>query len=268
MSTPAKRLPPSRQLSLLDAVIIILASCSVVIFVFTIGAKFLGRDTFDKLPDFLKDSYSALWSAGVVAGGALTGSVIDALSKRESTKGNFILYIMGTTIAIMILIVGTIELTKSTEPPRFSVPNGAKAIEVRGNTTAPIAFFLQNKGFGGNPVRILGSYEIKDGELTGSIKGSELYPMLTAAPLNVHLSAISIHVCYLAVRNGTPTLTQAPELPTDSNREAISTPANVQSPYKIPDFKFSIDVTHIDNIAPPYLCAYVTGEPNAFLALF
>jgi hypothetical protein len=248
--------------------IIILASCSLVIFVFTIGAKFLGRDTFDKLPDFLKDSYKALWSAGVVAGGALVGSVADALSRRESTKENFLFYIMGTTLAIMILIVGTIELTKTTEPPQFSVPVGAKAIDIRENTSKPVDFFLQYRGFGGNPVRILGSYEVKAGTLFGNVSGSELDPMVTAAPANVHLSAISIHVCYLANRNGMPTFAQSPELPTSSNREAISTAANISVPYKIPDFKFSIDVAHIDNIGPPYICGYIDGEPNARLFLF
>jgi len=268
MATPQSKFAPSRQLSLLDAVIIILASCSVVIFVFTIGAKFLGRDTFDRLPDFLKDSYSALWSAGVVAGGALAGSVVDALSRRESTKANFIFYIMGTTIAIMILIVGTIELTKSTEAPPFLVPNGAKAIDIRVNSTKPIEFFLQNKGFGGNPVRILGSYEIKDGRLFGSVSGSQLDPMFTPAPPNVHLSTISIHVCYLSNRNGMPTFARSPELPTDANREAITTAANIAVPYKIPDFKFSINIADIDNIGPPYLCGYIDGEPNAHLMLF
>ena len=96
-----------RQLTLLDTMIVILTSCSIIIFIFTIGAKFLGRDTFDKLPDFLKDLYSALWSAGIVASGALAGSVLDTLSKRESTKTSFITYIMITTILIMALIVGT-----------------------------------------------------------------------------------------------------------------------------------------------------------------
>ena len=205
-------------------------------------------------------------SAGIVAGGALVGSVVDALSRRESTKTNFLFYILGTTVAIMILIVGTIELTKSTEPPQFSVPIGAKAIDIHENTRKPIDFFLQNKGFGGNPAQILGSYEVKDGALFGNVSGSELDPMI-GPPANVHLSTISIHVCYLSNRNGIPTIAQSPELPTNANRETISTAANITTPYKIPDFKFSIDIAHIDNIGPPYLCAIIYGEPNARLFL-
>jgi len=252
---------------LLDAVIIILTSCSILIFVFTIGAKFLGRDTFDKLPDFIKDSYSALWSAGAVAGGALAGSVVDALSRRESTKSNFVVYILVTTLLIMALIVGTIELSRSIEGPQFAVPTGATPIRVSKSTQQPVDFYLQNK-LSGNPVRVRGSFEIKNGRLTGQVTESELDPMQGPGAPNVRLTTISIHVCFLAVRNGFPILTQLPEFPTEANREKISAMANLQTPYEIPEFKFSIPIEHIDNIAPPYLCAFIDGEQNAQLILF
>jgi hypothetical protein len=267
-SEPGVTPTPGHQFSLLDTVIILLIACSIVIFVFTIGAKFLGRDTFDKLPDFLKDSYSALWSAGVVAGGALVGSVIDALSKRESTRASFITYVFVTTLLLMVLIVGTVGLSRAVEGPQFAVPNGATGLKLTPNTSGPVSFYLQNRLIGGNQARIRGSYQLKDGELTGEVVDSELEPATGAAVQAIELTSISIHVCYLAVRNGLPVSTQRPEFPTGSNREAISVPMNMQQAYQIPTFKFRIDVRRIDNIAPSYLCAFVDGQQNMHMIFF
>jgi hypothetical protein len=261
-------LPPessirARELTLLDTIIIILTSCSLVIFVFTIGAKFLHQDTFDKLPDFIKNSYSALWSAGVVAGGALVGSVIDALAKRESSKQSFILYIMVTTLLIMTLIVGTIELARSIDEPRFAAPSGAATIAIAGNTSRPISFYLNHSNNFGYPARIQGRYETKDGELSGEVLNSELEPVTPSivAP-TLQITSISIHVCYFGVQNHLPIFSQEPQFPTASNSQTISTMANMQQPFSIPNFKFKIDVTHVNSLAPPYLCAFVDGQQN------
>jgi hypothetical protein len=264
--------PPRKgSLSLLDAVIVILTSCSILIFVFTIGAKFLGQATFDKLPEFIKDSYSAIWSAGVVAGGALVGSVVDALSKEPSTKANFIVYILGTTILIMALIVGIVELSRNIEGPQFLVPMGATAIDLRRDSTQPMEFYLQNRLGFGNQVRISGTYTLKEGQLAGSITNSEVDPVYGATPgaaAAIKLNSLSIHVCYLAVRNGAPTYTQAPAFPTSSNSQGISTMMNIGSPYKIPNFSFSISIRNLDNIAPPYLCAFIDGDLNSHMTYF
>jgi hypothetical protein len=72
---------------------------------------------------------------------------------------------------------------------------------------------------------------------------------MASPPVNVHLTSISIHVCFLSVRNGMPALTLSPELPTDANQEAISTAANIQVLNKIRD-------------------GYVNREPNVHLVLF
>ena len=262
--------PSKGQLSLLDAVIVILTSCSILIFVFTIGAKFLGHATFDKLPDFIKDSYSAIWSAGVVAGGALVGSVVDTLSKSPSTKANFIVYILATTILIMALIIGTVELSRSIEGPQFSVPNGATAIDVSRDLAAPIDFYLQNKLGFGNQVRISGTYKIKDGQLTGSVSSSEVDPIIGLAPgaAPLKLTSISVHVCFLTVRGGAPIYTQVPAFPSATNGEKIATTTNISSPYQIPNFQFVIPVRKIDSIAPPYLCAFIDGEPNIHMTFY
>jgi hypothetical protein len=254
------------QLTLLDAVIIILISCSILIFVFTIGAKFLGQQTFDKLPDFIKDSYSAIWSAGVVAGGALVGSVVDALSKQASSKGNFVAYILGTTLLIMLLIVGTVELSRSIEGPQFSVPNGAKALDLLRDSTEPVDFYVQNKLIGGNQARITGSYTISKGQLKGTVANSELDPV--AGLPAIRLSSISIHICYLSVKNGAPIYTQVPEFPTAANSEKIATSMNLSSAYAIPNFQFSINIRKLENIAPPYLCAFIDGDQNVHLTFY
>jgi hypothetical protein len=265
----SKSPPRKGSLSLLDAVIVILTSCSILIFVFTIGAKFLGQATFDKLPDFIKDSYSAIWSAGVVAGGALVGSVVDALSKEPSTKANFIVYILGTTILIMGLIVGIVELSRNIEGPQFLVPMGATAIDLHRDSTQPIEFYLQNRLGFGNQVRISGTYSLKGGQLTGNVTNSEIDPVNGVAPgapvAAIKLNSLSVHVCYLAVRNGAPTYTQAPAFPTSSNSQGIATTMNIGSPYRIPNFAFSISTRNLDYIAPPYLCAFIDGELNSHM---
>jgi hypothetical protein len=192
--------------------------------------------------------------------------VIDALSKtRESTKGSFILYIMGTTILIMILIIGTIELSQRVDDPRFVAPSGATVISINSNTSSPVTFYLQNHANSGNQGRIQGTYQIKDGILTGEVANSELEPdprgVLPSAPL----TSISVHVCYFGVQNHLPIFGQVPQFPVPSNFKAITAMENMQQPFSIPAFTFAIDIKHADisYVAPPYLCAFVDG-PNAF----
>jgi hypothetical protein len=251
-----------RSLSLLETVIVLLMSCSIVIFVFTIGAKFLGRDTFDKLPDFLKDSYSAMWSAGVIAGGGFVGAVAKAFTKSERESANFTLHIVGTTTLIMVLVFATVAVSRSTEGPQFAVPMGARSIQLRKDSPKPIEFSLQNRSGGGVQARIKGEYQIKGGVLTGKVLDSELEPMFgvpTPWPPPAALNSVSIHACYLAVRNGYPVSTQEPELPMATNRQTIETMTNLRAPYRIPDFEFTFELTHLDAISPPYLCGIVEG---------
>jgi hypothetical protein len=129
---------------------------------------------------------------------------------------------------------------------------------------------LQNKLGFGNQVRISGTYRIKDGQLTGSVSNSEVDPIVGLAPGGspFKLTSISVHVCYLAVRGGAPIYTQVPEFPTATNGEKIATTTNIASSYPIPNFQFVIPARKMDSIAPPYLCAFIDGEPNIHMTYY
>jgi antirestriction factor ArdC-like protein len=176
---------------------------------------------------------------------------------------------LGLTILLMALIVGTIELARSVDEPRFVVPSGATAVSVTTNTSRPVHFYMQNRFSVGNQARIQGTYEVKDGELTGQVSNSEIepFPQGAVAP-STQMTSISIHVCYLGAQNHLPVFTQAPQFPIDSNRKLISTTANMQQPFPIPDFGFKIDVANLSYVSPPYLCAFVDGQQNFHLTYY
>jgi hypothetical protein len=113
---------------------------------------------------------------------------------------------------------------------------------------------------GGIQAQIKGTYEIKNGKLMGSVVDSELEPF-TVPP--TRYASLSIHLCYLAVRNGLPAAGLIPEVPLTNDRSVISATPNTGKAYKVPDFKFEIDASTIDNVGPPYLCALAHDDVDS-----
>lgn len=252
-----------RTFTLLDTVIVFLISCSLVIFVFSIAARFLGQDTFNRLPEYIRNSYAALWSAGVVAGGTLVGAVVDSLSKQTSTKGNFIAWVFLTTLLLMALIGGVIGLSKTLDRPLFTVPYGATPLDIANGNVENSTFHMQNP-FGYPRARLQGTYSIRNYILTGRLSDSELIPAPSMPGFNPTplFDSIAVHVCYLAAENGMPVLKFRPALPGPQNSETLNVHWNNSAPVAIPNFKFVINVHHIISIAPPYLCAILSGSSS------
>lgn len=265
MNTQANRSsfrPFGGPISLLESVIVALTSCSLVLFIFTIGARLMGDSTFDNLPEFLKDSYSAIWSAGAVAGGALVGSVIDTFSKREGSRANFFLYILTTTIVVIVLSWATMAVSRSMERPKFTVPYGAQAIDLSAPSGVSTSFLLLNRNFGFFNGPIKGEFTLQNGVVRGKVSDSviQFYKQMSGTFQNqprMNLQSVSLHACYSIADKGAISTERIPNNRTSKNGEKVVVDSNNFEPQKIPDFEFEFEFKGVPSsaISPPYICA-------------
>src|SRR5690349_11699482 len=101
---------PSGGSGLLEATIVLMFSVALVILVVTITGKFLGDDNFERLPDFIRDSYHALYS--LLAFGGI-GSLMALFQSRKgggTQAWQYLLYTLGASLFLFGLIWGAVAL--------------------------------------------------------------------------------------------------------------------------------------------------------------
>jgi hypothetical protein len=68
---------------LIDVFIVLALAGAIDIFIFAMATQFINNPVFDKLPSFITDAYSAIWSSAV-AGAAGVGAAIAKVLTRKS----------------------------------------------------------------------------------------------------------------------------------------------------------------------------------------
>lgn len=90
----------------LDSIIILLVSAALIIFLLWATSRTLGVDAFEHLPSWLENSYHAIWTA-IASGAAGIGlAIVQVLTRKaENPRPNYLLYILGTTVLLLLLIL-------------------------------------------------------------------------------------------------------------------------------------------------------------------
>jgi hypothetical protein len=109
-------MPPRVQarMGLLDSVIVLILACMLVLIVLWISSQLRGSNLFGNLPDWLTKAASSIWT---YLTGAASSTVLAIIRGRSSApKPNYLLWIFGTTIAVL-LIVGGVAAVIPPPPP-------------------------------------------------------------------------------------------------------------------------------------------------------
>jgi hypothetical protein len=95
-------MPPKSRLGLLDSVIILIIACMMVLILLWISSQIRGLDMFSKLPDWLTKAASSVWT--YLTGAGSSGLLALLRSKSEEPKPNYLLWIFGTVMAMLVLV--------------------------------------------------------------------------------------------------------------------------------------------------------------------
>jgi hypothetical protein len=100
-----KREQTSTSPGFLDSIIILLVSAALVIFLLWATSRTQGLgDTFEHLPDWLRDSYRAIWASVVTGATGIGLLIVKGFKEKGNPRPNYLLYILGTTVLLLLLI--------------------------------------------------------------------------------------------------------------------------------------------------------------------
>jgi|SRR6185295_771271 len=103
MTPPQPKVHPD----LIDAFIILLLAAAIAIFVFAMATQFISSPVFQKLPSFVTDTYTAVWSSVVAGAAGIGGALLKALTRTPGAQTpNYLFYVVFTAIGLIVLIVG------------------------------------------------------------------------------------------------------------------------------------------------------------------
>ena len=85
---PSER-TPSPKPDLMASLIVLFISAAINIFVFGFSSQYLGKENFQRLPDWIIGTYRGVWSS-VAVGGAGIGLAIVELSRTDENQAPII----------------------------------------------------------------------------------------------------------------------------------------------------------------------------------
>jgi hypothetical protein len=98
---------PKVQPDLIDAFIILLLAAAIDIFVFAMATQFINSPIFQKLPGFITDAYSAIWSSIVAGGAGIGAAILKALTRPAGSQTpNYLFYAVFTALGLIFVILG------------------------------------------------------------------------------------------------------------------------------------------------------------------
>ncbi len=112
--SPAGTKPAKVHPDLIDAFIVITLAGAINIFLFWLATQFTDNPVFQKLPSFITDTYTAIWTSAVsgVAGvGAAIGKVLTR--KPGAQTPNYLFYVLGTAVLFFVLVIVLAFLSSS-----------------------------------------------------------------------------------------------------------------------------------------------------------
>jgi hypothetical protein len=121
LNEPAGLKPPPSSArgspDLIDAFIVILIATAVDVFVFSMAAQFISNPAFQKLPTFITDTYSAIWTSVVSGGVGIGMAILKALGRKPGQHApNYLLYILSTASGLFLAIVTLAYLSTRIAP--------------------------------------------------------------------------------------------------------------------------------------------------------
>ena len=141
---PSER-TPSPKPDLMASLIVLFISAAINIFVFWISSQYLGKENFQRLPDWIIGTYRGVWSSVAVGGAGIGLAIVRAFTHRREPSPNYLFYIGVTSAAILLPVAVLIAIPFLAPQLRghvMQVPSGASRIDGTGQPSAE--FDLEN----------------------------------------------------------------------------------------------------------------------------
>ncbi|CAB3781969.1 hypothetical protein [Paraburkholderia fynbosensis] len=120
----------SNNIGLLDSLIILFASTACTLLLFWMAANVVHVPLFETLPTWVSGGFTSIWATVSASAAGIGAAVIRAFDKT-APRPNYLVWILGTTILLVLLIVGLGKLI----PP--SPPTSKTGIDSPPPLTAP-----------------------------------------------------------------------------------------------------------------------------------
>jgi len=249
-----------------------MASAALLIFVVSMTGKFLGDETFERLPDFVTNSYSALFSMLTVGG--LAGVMAYIQSSRGSQTGvlRYLLYTLGALVILSCLIWAAVTLAPN--PMERTLRPPAQAMKMDVTRTDPIeeTFTITSAGAQGMRAELTGNISYTRERIKGEVTGGTVtVTQLAGYQLtdDWHADHLSINVCHYMVQDGLPIIRPHPDAIVQVNSTTVDWDFAKHSgePFAVPAFKFDFRTPSIDFPKIAWLCATITSKSRSFLAI-
>src|SRR5271165_5183307 len=91
------------QASLIDALIVILVSAGLTIFVFWLATTIVGGAVLSSLPDFIQNPFKAIWSSALTSGTGIGLAIERALQTRDTVRPDYMKQI-GLAAGAMVVV--------------------------------------------------------------------------------------------------------------------------------------------------------------------
>jgi|SRR5271165_3042411 len=266
LEPPDSRNHPPPDLT--EALIIILISAAILIFVFWISTQFVGQDRFSVLPNYIVAVFKNIWSSIVTGAAGIGLAILNAFNKRGQPHPNYLKYIAFTVLALFIPIAAivTFAVVSKLSLPVAQQPPNTTTIDVNG--AGKTEFDLENSPLSG-PLRYVlrGSFTVSNGVLSGHLNKGEItvsnsLPEMFPRAIN----RISFRACY----NDPATPQQLRNIfpPYAKARDSIDVnfPLKPGATYSVPDADFAFDLPDAKHVSKAWLCGALWTEISFFPA--
>jgi hypothetical protein len=200
--------PTRSRLDLIDTILVLALSSAVVIFLLWISSRFLEKETFERLPGFVTDFYSALWAAGIAGSVGIGGAIVKHILEKQKPDIDYLrstfLTVFGL-LAIFISIIG-LAIVVPTVPCRPDAPpntividfdrhSGERDFTLSSPLNLPIRFFVN------------GTFSIDDGGIKLRITSWRFeFPVNQEINENTRPNLVAIFACRAGNFSTTPGL--------------------------------------------------------------
>jgi hypothetical protein len=257
---------------LLEATIVLTLSVGIVIFVVTFAGKFLGDENFERLPDFIRNSYAALYS--LLTAGGLAGLLSLIQSRRGTTTSTlrYLLYILGCSSFVLACIAAAVVLAPNPLERTLQPPPLSTRIDLTSATPVSKSFTLTTASTPGFRMELTGQVSYSRDRITGHIERGSItlvplpgYPV----PAGLTVDSVAINVCHYFMANGQPVLRFDPDGIVKQNYAAVHFDLS-QSPnqtFAVEPFDFDFATPSVDFAKLAWLCGSFSNGNRSFLAV-
>jgi hypothetical protein len=261
-ASTARRTSPD----LIDVFIILLLASAIDIFVFTMATQFIGSSTFERLPTFLTDAYSAIWTSAASGAAGIGLLIVKTLALRRQEHPNYFLLALAAALTLMVAVIAMAVASKFLNPaPAAALPLGVSIIDTTDKNARSTDFEFSSLPGSLVRHRLKGSYFFRDGEVFGEMTDGFMSPTEQFTPaFPVTATRLFFRACYLHPIYGVDQMDTFPFVGNSTNSVDLNIKLEKGASYKLPSTKFSFKLPPEARPGRTWLCAAIENTMGGY----